>query len=163
MNRSTIFSGDRVYRYTLWREWDSALPFVQFIGLNPSTADESQDDPTIRRCIAFSKLWGFGSLCMTNLFAFRATDPTEMKSAKEPIGLDNDVHLRKVAHEAGIIVAAWGAGGGFMGRGIVVKGFINELRKGLKLSALKAIRILPGGLPQHPLFLRTDLLPGEYP
>lgn len=99
--RVHAFSEDRAFRYTLWREWDvdsltgcaDDLPhghqFAQFIGLNPSTADETRDDPTIRRCIGFAKLWGYGALCMTNLFAFRATKPRDMRQAADPIGPEN--------------------------------------------------------------------------
>ena len=77
-----------------------------FIGLNPSTADETIDDPTIRRCISFSKDWGYGALCMTNLFAFRATDPAVMKAHPEPVGEANDGTLVEFALSAGVVVAA---------------------------------------------------------
>src|SRR5690348_9819680 len=96
MTMETVFSQCRKYRYTLWRQWgdvrsgfamelwpadraDKSRQYVQFIGLNPSTADETQDDPTVRRCIGFSKAWGYGALCMTNAFAWRDTDPEKMK------------------------------------------------------------------------------------
>ena len=82
MIKSAEFSPDKVYRYELWRIWDEALPVCMFIGLNPSTADETVDDPTIRRCINFAKEWGYGQLVMTNLFAFRATKPAEMMRAR---------------------------------------------------------------------------------
>ena len=78
-----------------------------FVGLNPSTADEVTDDPTIRRYIAFAGAGGYGALCMTNLFAFRATDPDDMKAAAEPIGPQNDFHLQRLARGAGVVVAAW--------------------------------------------------------
>jgi hypothetical protein len=73
LDRVTHFNLSRTHRYTLWRIWDHMFctDYVQFIGLNPSTADESQDDPTVRRCIDFAKRWGAGALCMTNIFAFR--------------------------------------------------------------------------------------------
>src|SRR5271169_21821 len=128
MTPETVFSPDRVYSYTLWRVWGPDLPFVQFIGLNPSTADETKDDPTIRRCIAFAKSWGYGALCMTNIFAYRATDPGDMMVAKEPGGKENDMWLRGVAAEAGTVVAAWGRGGSFLGRGMKGKGMISEIK-----------------------------------
>src|SRR5688572_21429898 len=122
--RRTIFSPCRKYRYTLWREWDMHNPsYCQFIGLNPSTADEVQDDPTVRRCIDFAKRWGFGALCMTNAFAWRDTDPEEMKKVPFPIaetgdspafpyyGNKNDYWIGSVAREASLIVAAWGKDG----------------------------------------------------
>lgn len=73
-----MFSSDRAYRYALFREWGEESKLV-VIGLNPSTADEYQDDPTIRRCIGYAKAWGHGGLVMLNLFAFRATQPGDMK------------------------------------------------------------------------------------
>lgn len=78
MKSDAELSKCRTYRYALWRTWDESKPFAMFVGLNPSTADELEDDPTIRRCINFSKLWGYGGLCMVNLFAYRATDPTAL-------------------------------------------------------------------------------------
>ncbi len=78
MKSDAELSKCRAYRYALWRTWDESKPFAMFVGLNPSTADELEDDPTIRRCINFSKLWGYGGLCMVNLFAYRATDPTAL-------------------------------------------------------------------------------------
>lgn len=85
MKKSAILSDDRKYRYSLSRVWDESKNKVMFIGLNPSTADETEDDPTIRRCINFAKSWGYVGLEMTNLFAFRATAPKDMKNTKEPI------------------------------------------------------------------------------
>jgi len=76
----------RKYRYALWRIWDKSKPIVLFISLNPSTADEKEDDPTIRRCIGFAKSWGYGGLCMANLFAYRTKSPSEMMSAKDRLG-----------------------------------------------------------------------------
>lgn len=111
------FSPCRRYRYELWRRWDvPTAPFAMFIGLNPSTADETADDPTIRRCIRFARDWGFGGLLMTNLFAFRATDPAVMKAEAEPVGPENSAIIQSNACNAGIIIAAWGVHGVHMGR-----------------------------------------------
>lgn len=78
---SARFSPDRVYRYDLVRDWDTRQQVVAFIGLNPSTADESEDDPTIRRCIRYARDWGYGGIVMLNAFAFRATDPRDDEGA----------------------------------------------------------------------------------
>lgn len=121
-----------------------------FIGLNPSTADEVNDDPTIRRCIAFAKSWGYGSLCMTNLFAFQATKPDDMKAAADPVGPDNDRHLIELARGAGVVIAAWGANGTHLGRNVIVRSMIPNLHCLKKTSA---------GHPGHPLYLRADLKP----
>lgn len=123
---------------------------MMFVGLNPSTADETQDDPTIRRCIAFAKAWGYAGLCMTNLFAFRATDPKDMRAAAEPIGPANDEHLRTLADGAGVIVAAWGANGTHLGRDVAVRKM---------LPALHCLALTKGGHPGHPLYLRKTLTP----
>ena len=91
VNKNAIFSDCRKYRYVLSRTWNDKKKTILFIGLNPSTADEKIDDPTIRRCINYAQNWGYGSLLMVNLFAYRATIPTELKNVKNPIGNDNDI------------------------------------------------------------------------
>ena len=80
----------RKYRFALWRTWDDSKPYVMFVGLNPSTADETTDDPTLTRCINYAKSWGFGGVCMANIFAYRATEPSDMKAATDPIGSENN-------------------------------------------------------------------------
>lgn len=169
MTRVTEFSPCRNYRYTLWREWtddvleleerenNNSAKFVQFIGLNPSTADETKDDPTIRRCIGYAKAWGYGALCMTNLFAFRATDPRVMKRQGAPIGLDNTPTIVRVAKEAGIIICAWGVHGKHRNRASDV---VKALRSyGIKLHCLATTA---DGNPSHPLYLRAELMPVEF-
>lgn len=165
MDRETVFSPCRKYRYTLWREWGvGSLPlfcakmrpelFVQFIGLNPSTADETRDDPTIRRCINYAKAWGYGAMCMTNLFAWRATDPKEMKKVSDPVGEQNDFWLTKVANHAHHTVAVWGKDGNHLGRA-------NHVKKLFRLTAgmLWCLSVNQDGTPGHPLYLRKDLIP----
>jgi hypothetical protein len=73
--------------------------------LNPSTADADVDDPTIRRCIGFSRQWGYGGICVVNLFAFRATDPKELKEAEDLVGPENEKLLRKLSRP---VVVGWG-------------------------------------------------------
>lgn len=172
----SIFSPCRKYRYTLWREWwRDALPrplcrdcadvngvcprdgtrcdpsdYVQFIGLNPSTADETNDDPTIRRCINFAKAWGFGAMCMTNLFAFRATDPRCMMGCSRPIGADNDLWLTAMARNAALIVAGWGNKGAFLGRD-------KEVLK--LLDNVHCLRHTKAGHPEHPLYIPAETQP----
>ena len=150
MNRDTIFSPDRLYRYTLWRQWDER-PFCMFIGLNPSTADETKDDPTIRRCIRFAKDWGYGALCMTNIFAFRATDPQVMRAQFDPIGPDNDTYLNRIGSEAGIIIAAWGVHGAHHGRGKIVHNWFED--------RLHHLGLTKDGQPKHPLYLKATSQP----
>ncbi len=149
----TIFSKSRSYRYTLWREWIGGEGYAMFIGLNPSTADEVHDDPTVRRCIAFAKGWGYSALCMMNAFAFRATDPNVMKRVSEPIGVHNDSFLEEMAKEAGVIVAAWGIHGTHRGRD-------KEIVR--KIPNLHCLGTTKSGQPRHPLFLKGDLIPIPY-
>ena len=84
------FSKDRIHRYTLYRVWNEELPKVLFIGLNPSTATETKNDPTIRRCMGYAKDWGYGSYIMGNIFAFRSTDPKNLRKTHDPIGSETD-------------------------------------------------------------------------
>jgi len=144
-----VFSPCRRYRYVLWRTWDANQPRVNFVGLNPSTADEVSDDPTMRRCRQFATDWGYGGFIMTNLFAFRATRPHDLKSATEPIGTDNDLWLIRAAGEAEAVVFAWGVHGVYLGRDAAVVKQIG--RRG------HCIGVTKHGLPAHPLYLRKDL------
>ena len=143
-------SSCRKYRFALWRTWDDTKPFVMIIGLNPSTADEVENDPTITRCINFAKFWGYGGVCMANLFAYRATEPSVMKSQHDPVGAENDMWLTKLAQDAGIVVAAWGNDGCHLNRSKVVKDLIPNLHY-LKMNK--------SGEPAHPLYLKGDLKP----
>lgn len=107
-DRSAEFSPCRTYRHALWRSWSDLLgateeDYVLFVGLNPSTADEMQDDRTVRRCVSFAKAWGYSRLCMANLFAFRATSPADMLAAEEPVGPENDEYLIRLSKSAGLI------------------------------------------------------------
>lgn len=153
MAGQTIFSPCRTYRYALWREWIGGDGYAMFVGLNPSTADEMRDDPTIRRCVSFAKSWGYAGLCMANLFAYRATQPKDMKAAADPIGPENDDHLQALAHEAGVVVAAWGANGTHKGRDLEVC----EL-----LPSLHCLALTKDGHPGHPLYLPKTLTPFCY-
>lgn len=104
---SASLSKCRRYRYELRREWDANGKSCVFIGLNPSSADESRDDPTIRRCIKFAKTWGYGCLEMVNLFAYRSTDPAFQLHVHDPVGKANDKSLVRVCNSADLVVAAW--------------------------------------------------------
>jgi hypothetical protein len=149
------FSPCRKWRYTLTRLWDREKPLVMFIGLNPSTADERKNDPPVRRCLGFSRDWeGYGGLLMTNIFAFRATDPKVMKAEKDPVGPENDKWLLHSADRAGIVVAAWGTHGVHRDR----EDQIRLLFKGRRLMCLGKTK---AGHPKHPLYLpkETSLVP----
>lgn len=154
-NRETVFSDCRKFRYTLWRTWNPVEnpTYAMFIGLNPSTADETNDDPTVRRCIRFSKDWGYGALCMTNIFAYRATDPYDMKAQRDPVGSQNDFWLRNISAKASVVIAAWGVHGEYLGRGKQVF----EM-----LPSLQCLGTTVNGQPRHPLYLRAVERPRYY-
>lgn len=154
-NKSTAtFSRERIYRYTLWRHWSEGGRYVNFICLNPSTADETSDDPTVRKCVKFARSWGYDALCITNLFAFRATQPRVMLAAMDPIGFGNDRWLLKVASEASLVVAAWGRDGAFNGRG-------SQVRQMLRRYDLHYLR-LTREQPWHPLYLPDQTIPSRW-
>ncbi len=150
MKNTATFSECRNYRYALWRTWDNSKPVVMFVGLNPSTADESTDDPTLTRCINYAKSWGYGGVCVANLFAFRATEPLEMKKSNDPIGRENDKWLKNLASKAGLVVAAWGNYGSYLGRSSEVKALI---------SNMYCLKINKSGEPAHPLYQAAKLKP----
>lgn len=158
--RQCIFSPCRRYRYTLWREWTLPLErwdpsrYAVFIGLNPSTADEVVNDPTIRRCIDFANRWGYGALCMLNLFAWRDTKPQKMMKAVDPIGPLNDHYLFRLAQDAGIVVAAWGKHGSHNGR----EDYICDLFEEANIP-LHRLRLNNDGSPEHPLYIPADTVP----
>lgn len=152
MITDAYISKDGVYRYNLVREWgDADSPGMLFIMLNPSTADAVEDDPTIRRCINFAKREGCGYLEVVNLFAFRATDPSDMKAASDPVGEENDIVIRQALDDADVVVCGWGAHGSYRGRDEEVITLIrNSGHDAMALGVTKA------GLPRHPLYLKND-------
>lgn len=137
------------YRYSLTRRWDETRPTVAFVMLNPSTADHTEDDPTIRRCMRFADDWGYGSLIVGNLFAIRGPDPAVIKMIVDPVGSDNDNYLDSITAGAKEVVCAWGNHGKYMGRDEVVC----DALKNRKLVSLKRGK---DGSPGHPLYIRAD-------
>src|SRR5256714_2372109 len=152
-----VFSKCRRWRYLLWRRWDEKRPAANFLMLNPSTADETQLDPSCTRAREYASRWGFGGLLVTNLFAWRATDPEEMKAARDPVGRGNDRAILRAAREAAIVVCAWGNHGTHVNRSL------NVLRKlrGAGLG-LHVLRMNGSGEPAHPLYLPARLEPGRW-
>ena len=145
------------YRYDLSRTWDTAKPAVLFVGLNPSTANESIDDPTIRRLIGYAQQWGYGRLLVGNLFALRSPTPTSLFSAPNPVGNPaNDAALLRLTGQAELIVAAWGNDGVYLNRSHDVQ----DLLKSYPLHCLKKNK---SGEPSHPLYLKKILRPIPFP
>ena len=106
-DNGAIFSDDRKYRFVLWRKWDKTKPMIMFIGLNPSTANENHDDPTIRRVVGFARKWGYGGVYMLNLFTYVSAYPAELTKCEDPL-LMADHYLEVFCHKAELIVFAWG-------------------------------------------------------
>ena len=150
-------SGAKLYRYSLWRCWkQTPKSTCLFIGLNPSTADKTTNDPTIRRCINFAKAWGYDSVEVVNLFAYRATKPTDLFKATKPIGSANNQHLLNACHRASIIIAMWGNHGAFQKRD---KDVLRTLSNKFKLHCLGTNK---QGSPKHPLYLPNETVPQTY-
>lgn len=149
LKSDAIISACAKYRYRLYRRWAKGKQAL-FVMLNPSTADATEDDPTIRRCIGFAKREGCGGLVVVNLFAFRATSPADLMKAADPVGPENNGHMwAAMATADGPIIAAWGAHGVFMDRD---KDFC-RLIDGKAIYCLgKTMR----GQPKHPLYIKAD-------
>jgi hypothetical protein len=176
------------YRYRLWREWrlhpapaqwdmwsdDKGKPVVDgagaqlgepkacvFVMLNPSTADGIEDDPTIRRCVAFAKAWGYDRLEVLNLFAFRATEPRELLALNhgdDPVGVGNSRAFDQVLnwnYPVGIVICAWGVHGAHLGQDETALGWMRD-RERFSLGLTK------DGHPKHPLYLPADAQPARF-
>ena len=152
MMKKAVFSHDRKYRYALWRIWDDQKPACMFIGLNPSTANEVTDDPTIRRCMSFAGSWGYGGLCMANLFAYVSTAPEFIFQQPDPVGPDNNSWLIYLAAHSGMVVACWG-NWKVNGRDEKVKELSPDL---YCLGTTKS------GRPKHPLYLSRETKPVKF-
>lgn len=141
------------YRYMLTRRTrldGASRATIVFCMLNPSTADASLDDPTIRRCCGFAERWNSAGIAVVNLYAFRATDPRSMRAEADAIGPANDEWLRRAARDAGNIVCAWGANAD-PGRAQQVAKMFRQA--GAKLWCFGTTK---GGAPRHPLYIRGD-------
>lgn len=141
------FSDCKLYRYKLWRIWGEQ-PTAVFIMLNPSTADEVDNDPTVERCERRARAMGYGGLRVVNIFALRSTDPRTLYSHKDPIGRENDRAILDAVKDAGIIVCAWGGHGNLLQRGAKVLRLL--LSSGITPHYLKLNK---DGTPTHPLYV----------
>ena len=152
------FSSCRRWRYLLWRCWDARKPAANFLMLNPSTADEFKLDPSCTRARNYAERWGFGAVQITNIFAWRATDPEEMKGVKDPVGRANDAAILEAARKAKIVVCAWGNHGEHLGRGKKVLAMLLHHR-----LPIHCLRLNSAGHPAHPLYLPGTLTPTVFP
>lgn len=157
---SAVISGCGKYRYRLSRDLGQIGPTVLFIMVNPSTADAENDDPTIRKCIGFAKKLGGGELMVGNKFAYRATDVRELRKVKDPIGPENDEHLREMMYSADTIVAAWGSlnklPDALRSRWKDIVRLTDALRPEVGHCELSMIGVCADGHPKHPLMVGYD-------
>lgn len=141
------------YRYFLWRKWGemrAGCPPVVFVMLNPSTADETQDDPTIRRCVGFAKREMAQAVFVMNLFAFRSTDPKQLAVCADPVGPENDAEMSRLLKDGhATVICAWGAAPVAKER---AKQFL-DLMAGRQMYCLGTTK---SGAPRHPLYVPAD-------
>lgn len=149
-DRGALISPCGVFRYWLMRRWARG-PDLLFVLLNPSTADASVDDPTIRRCARFAVMHGYGGFYVVNLFAFRATKPADLRRGGYQVGPENDAHIERLLAECPEVCVAWGANAAGLERPQVVLPMIR--RAGRQPLCLAITR---SGYPQHPLMLPSD-------
>lgn len=162
VRRGATFSPCRRYRYELWRRWDKTLPLYVALMLNPSTADEETNDPTVERQERRARAGGMGGLYVLNLFAYRSTDPRALyklcDEGIDPIGPDNDATIRQVCLTPNaLVVCGWGKHGNLNGRGLDVSRMLRNA--GVRLHCLG---INKDGTPVHPLYVPYSSLPKPY-
>lgn len=154
VEKSAEISKCGYYRYLLTRRWSEDQSMVLWIMLNPSTADATEDDPTVRRCMSFAKEWGYGGIHVVNLFAYRTPIPSVLSNkvvAPDPIGPDNDYFIRGYASQASRVICAWGNHGAILGREFQVMKLLGNLR--VSASCLGQNK---NGTPKHPLYIALN-------
>jgi hypothetical protein len=143
-----VYSPCESYRYSLTRVWDPSASRLTFVMLNPSKADERKNDPTVERCERRARLWEHGAFRVVNLFAWRDTDPANLRRAESPVGPSNDRFLRDAVGWADQTVLAWGVHGAHLGRSEKVAGLIEKVGK-----PLYHLGLTKDGHPRHPLYV----------
>jgi hypothetical protein len=154
---TATFDPLRRYRFRLSRVWGPGTR-INFLMLNPSTADAFRLDPTVRRCVGFAQSWGAGSVEVTNLFALRSTQPAGLRAVDDPVGPGNDDAIVAAAVAADVVVAAWGVHGTYRDRAQAVAAALAS--EGITLRCLRVTR---GGHPGHPLYVPADTSPVSWP
>lgn len=161
MKADAVLSLDGLYRYRLERAWGDETATATWVMLNPSTADAHVDDRTVNQCVTFSRMAGYGRLVIVNLFALRATDPAELLTHRDPVGLGNEYHVGRALAEASLIVAAWGT------HKMAAR---STIRLRLRDAAPPEVDVVclgktASGAPKHPCRLspRTLFLPFDLP
>jgi hypothetical protein len=155
MESGACLSADRRYRYRLWRSWGDPGHRCAFVMLNPSTADETEPDHTITKCIGFATRWDFGGLDVVNLFGWRSTDMRMLKHVADPVGPDNDATIRTVITDVNThrVVLAWGSHGPVRS---LIKQRLESMHGVLRLPSAFNFGRNADGQPKHPLTLAYD-------
>jgi hypothetical protein len=148
-----VYSPCETYRYLLTRVWGPGERAL-FVMLNPSTATEVQNDPTVERCERRARALGFGAFRVTNIFAFRATDPKVMRAVADPVGPGNDAAIAESVGWADKVICAWGNHGLHIGRGDAVESVLRASG-----SPLYHLGLTGQGQPRHPLYVSYDQQP----
>ncbi|MEY8840164.1 DUF1643 domain-containing protein [Cribrihabitans sp. XS_ASV171] len=151
---TAVYSDCERYRYSLTRIWDPEGRRAMFVMLNPSTATEVQNDPTVERCERRARALGFGAFRVTNIFAWRETDPRKMRAVPDPVGPENDAAIAEGAHWADTVIAAWGTHGAHLRRGADVEALLRRTGEPLYHLGLSK-----GGHPKHPLYIAYSQQP----
>lgn len=151
------FSPCGTYRYGLWRIWDACAPSLTFIMLNPSTADDIENDPTVERCVRRAVAMGYGGLRVANLFALRSTDPTQLYLSDDPVGPENDTAILDAAKTSDMVICAWGGHGNHLGRGDTVRHLLIN-------AGVTPYRLVMNsdGTPKHPLYVAYSVQPAPW-
>ncbi|MBK9145681.1 MAG: DUF1643 domain-containing protein [Candidatus Melainabacteria bacterium] len=152
-----VFDASGCFRYQLWRGLKAGRGRVLFVMLNPNTADEQLDDPTIKRCIGFARDWGFGRLDVVNLFALRTRHPSVLIRRRAPVGPLNDTFIVDCARAADLVIAAWGNHGSHRGRDAEVLSLLRALQ-----VPVYCLQTNNSGQPRHPLYVRSTASPGPF-
>lgn len=154
LRATCILSACTRYRYELRYVWESGLPTVGFVLLNPSTATHEVLDATVRKCLRYARLWGCGHLWIGNCFAWRSRDPADLKRSPDPVGPRNDEHLRRLVRGSQRVVCAWGVHATLHDRAAQVQRLVREAG-----AEPLVLRLTKDGHPGHPLYIPD----GEHP
>ena len=152
-----VYSPCEAYRYALTRVWAPGAPRLLCVMLNPSTATEVQNDPTVERCERRARALGYGAFRVCNIFAFRATDPKVMRAVPEPVGAGNDAAIAEGAAWADAVLCAWGTHGAHLGRGPAVERLLRATGR-----PLLHLGLTREGHPRHPLYIGYAVAPQEW-
>ncbi len=153
-----IYSDCENFRYSLTRIWQAGGNTALFVMLNPSTATEVENDPTVERCERRARALGFGGFRVCNIFAWRATDPRNMRAQSDPVGPGNDAAIDEASQWADRVICAWGTHGAHLERGAKVEALLRA-----REVDLWHLGLTKDGHPKHPLYIAYSVQPTRWP